>query len=525
MNEPGKKDWLKLKRYPHIGLPLSKKDLPWVIDYVTDNKKIAGHSFLPFIHKTKKERRFRKTYSEDTGLLNYTLYFDDIHVRTLESKPRELYYSSHLDSVIYSYYSSLLAEKYEKIIELNDLENNVTAYRSIPIETKFPEGPKKCNINFAHDIFKRISSRKEDSFLVVALDIKGFFDNLCHDKIKKDLSKIVTGNPNSKLPPDYFNIYKSLTRFRYVDLVEMFEHFKTKLIASDQSHLSKKKFKNISVSKIKFMREHDCVAFCEKKEFLKAQNKLLKTSKFKIDKNGEKVINKSGIPQGTPASCILANLYMLEFDKKVKDFIESNNGIYQRYSDDIIVVIPNSIKSQTLELIQSSISDSRLEIKKSKTQIFHFKRKNEKLICGQEFEETINWDKNLKYLGFEFDGQDIRIKSASLSNFYRKMKRAIYRGTHYAKFQGTKFEGELFKQRLWKQFSYKGAKRKRKWYYNKKTSRFESSNEYNYGNFLTYCTKASKVMKSNAIKRQTKKAWRILNDLIKKAEVKVQQSL
>ena len=38
---------------------------------------------------------------------------------------------------------------------------------------------------------------------------------------------------------------------------------------------------------------------------------------------------------------------------------------------------------------------------------------------------TINWSRNLIYLGFEYDGEKILLKSASLARFYRKMKRSI----------------------------------------------------------------------------------------------------
>ena len=63
-----KKDWFKLKRYPHIGFPLEEKDrFVWIEKYITNPNKIASHSFLPFIHKTYNQRKFRKKYDAKSG--------------------------------------------------------------------------------------------------------------------------------------------------------------------------------------------------------------------------------------------------------------------------------------------------------------------------------------------------------------------------------------------------------------------------------------------------------------------------
>ena len=61
--EKKKKDWFKIKRYPHIGLPLNDSDRHiWIQNYITNPEKIAKHSFLPFIHKTARVKKFRKIY-------------------------------------------------------------------------------------------------------------------------------------------------------------------------------------------------------------------------------------------------------------------------------------------------------------------------------------------------------------------------------------------------------------------------------------------------------------------------------
>ena len=100
-----KKDWFRPKSYPHIGLPLTFKDRNWVSGYVKNPEEIASHAFLPFIYRRIEKRKFRKKISE-TG--------DRSEKRYKGSKTRHIYYASHLDSQIYSYYAELLKKEYEK---------------------------------------------------------------------------------------------------------------------------------------------------------------------------------------------------------------------------------------------------------------------------------------------------------------------------------------------------------------------------------------------------------------------------
>ena len=133
-----------------------------------------------------------------------------------------------------------------------------------------------------------------------------------------------------------------------------------------------------------------------------------------------------GIPQGASISSTLANLYLINFDKKINDFISSKNGIYRRYSDDMIVVCQYSDIKEIDKLFYEEIKNHQLEIHSQKTQKFIFERQKDKMKCRQLFENnTINWSRNLIYLGFEYDGEKILLKSASLARFYRKMKRSI----------------------------------------------------------------------------------------------------
>ena len=71
MIEKKQKDWFKIKRYPHIGMPLNISDRhKWIEKYVTSPDMVTKHSFLPFIHKTSRVKKFRKSYLPDTGNVN-----------------------------------------------------------------------------------------------------------------------------------------------------------------------------------------------------------------------------------------------------------------------------------------------------------------------------------------------------------------------------------------------------------------------------------------------------------------------
>ena len=82
MAKKKEKDWFKLKRYPHIGLPLNPNDrYKWIEPYVTSELKVAKHSFLPFIHKTSRVRKFRKAYKDHIDLHKAHVLQNDLNER------------------------------------------------------------------------------------------------------------------------------------------------------------------------------------------------------------------------------------------------------------------------------------------------------------------------------------------------------------------------------------------------------------------------------------------------------------
>lgn len=507
-----KNDWFKLKRYPHIGLPLTLSDREWVIKYIEQHS--ASHSFLPFIHRTSKVRKFRKDYDEDDGKLK-------LKKRIASSKPRELYYASHLDSVIYSYFTSKLNDCYEEKISRLNISKEILAYRKIPLD---PTGKRtnsnKCTIDFAKEVFDYIVNYEQDDFVVMTFDVSGFFDNLDHKLLLAEWCNI---QGITKLDNAQFNVFKSLARFNYVELVDLFKVYQDNIITEKFNKRGKSLGRQKKrISAIKYLKNQSAIAFCEKGEFLKNNKSLIKRRKyqvdklgvFKIDSIGRKVIRNYGIPQGTPISALLSNIYMIPFDVAVKSLIGAD-GLYRRYCDDIIIVCKKADYVNIHEQIFKFICERKLEIQTQKTQTFYFKREENKLKCGQKFLHDVNFNKKLAYLGFEFDGNKVLIKSASISSFYRKMKRGVRRGLYYSSKIYNGAEQPLFKKRLYKRYSHFGAKRTRIYLPDRlNQGKFYISERYNWGNFLSYAYKAEKVFKTGCIKKQVRNHWKIFHKLM-----------
>lgn len=285
------KDWFRIKKYSHIGLPLSVKDKTWVDAYVQNSSNISKHSFFPFIHRTIKSRKFRKEYDKETdNLLNNGKRIKGI-------KEREIYYANHLDSNIFSYYSSLLSKLYESELITRNLHNVVTAYRHI----KHPKKNRGMNnVDFANEVFQYIRSSSEKKIIAITFDIKSFFDNLSHKRIKESWKNLLKCK---SLPDDHYNVFKNITNFSFIEHKDIFNEFKNELIKKDKLG---KLIKN-KVDKIKYMKNHEIIAFCKTEDFDTRirKNNLIKSNKKISNDNENFMIRNKGIPQGSPISSLL----------------------------------------------------------------------------------------------------------------------------------------------------------------------------------------------------------------------------
>lgn len=132
-----------------------------------------------------------------------------------------------------------------------------------------------------------------------------------------------------------------------------------------------------------------------------------------------------GIPQGSPMSGLLANIYMSGFDSEfVKMFPDI---LYRRYSDDIAVVCETAEAENVLSWLNNSIKKYALNINPSKVFIATFVNESGVLRCsdmrdgnGEKLERQY-----IDYLGFEFSGCNVRVCGKTLRNAYRKADKKI----------------------------------------------------------------------------------------------------
>lgn len=496
--------WFKPKKYPHIGEPITLSDYNWIIDYVKTPCKIKTHSFLPLIHKTIKQRKFRadKSKKERTpSKKRFRIKKDD--------KNREIYFASHLDAQIFSYYNYLLVDAYDKYVELKSFNKCIVAYRKIKVSSTSDNN--KCNIEFAESTFKFIKDNNNKKLSVIVADVTSFFDNLNHKILKRKWCEILE---EKSLPDDHYNIFKTLTRIKYVESKQLFKSYKkTMMVERGVSNSSvKKEFKRVSIKQSSYFKEKNAVAFCTKSEFLSNNLNLI------ISKN-----NTRGIPQGSPISATLANVYMLDFDETIYSKVDELNGYYQRYSDDLIIICEQKDEDEILKLLRTSIADKNiadLEIKSEKTKVYRFEE-IEGCFKGFQIDEITkvpNYKIPLEYLGFTYDGNKVLIKTSGYSKFYRSMIKSFKKSASLAK-NSKNPDKRIFKSKLYKRFTYKGAKRKIIYQPSKEDpTNYVKTKKFNWGNYLSYVEKSNFVMKEinkgDHIKKQSRKLWRNFHKLM-----------
>ncbi len=514
-------EWLKFKKYPHIGEPLtSKRDAGWVMEYVQDKDKVATHKFTPLLHKTISQRKFRPNKDASKNKFGK-------RIRSVQKKKvRPIFYASHIDSMLYSYYSFLLANAYEDYLKHSDFKDCPVAYRKIPIQ-KGKRG-NKCNIEFAFETFQFVEKNKDRKLSMIVSDITSFFDNLdqriLHTQWKKVLNKF-------SLPEDHYNVYKSLINKRYVNENELYNRFKRELIVERglENNIKGKKFTRKAVKRIFYLKKERVVAYCSKKDFFKKATDLIRVEKrcsLQHQRCRNNCVTK-GIPQGTAMSATLANIYMIDFDQLVYTETKKRNAYYQRYSDDLIIICDQEDEKYFYDLIRSSILNLvSLEIHPEKTKKYRYEMVNNQFSGGFVLDtEEITTNKQLEYLGFEYDGEKVRVKTVGFSKFYRSMKRAIRRGIHFASKPENKNK-DLFEERLYKRFSYKGAGRRLIWKKDPKSETgYSPSEEQYWGNYISYLEKANRVMRpincDDTIKNQFSRFWPNFGKEMTKAKAKI----
>ncbi|WP_400244602.1 reverse transcriptase domain-containing protein [Niallia sp. JL1B1071] len=426
----------KMKKYKHFD---NRVSINKVINDIKNPSWVVQHGFFPFIH-------FKIEFYK----------YSRIEKRK-KPKTRDIYYASHLDSYIYKYYGDMLNNKYNEVVKKLEINEVATAYRN--------NLNGKSNIHFAKEVIDFIK-KFERSFIYVA-DFTSFFDTLDHKYLKRQLQVVLN---TDKLPDDYFTIFKNITKFSWAEKRKIEE-------VLNKKYKSKEKRKKLT-------------RLFDEKDF----RKFRKSAKDNIQNNK----NDYGIPQGAGLSSVCSNIYLLDFDKKINDYVKDNNGLYRRYCDDLIIVIPFEEDMQNfdyknhMKFIEKAKNDTpRLVIQDEKTKKFIYSNNN-------IYDESLN-PSILDYLGFAFNGNSVKLREKSLFKYYSR----AYKKVRLCNWKSEKCGRKKHRKSLYINYTHLGLRRK------------------GHGNFLSYALRAQQIFDENPstinlMESQVKNHWRKINKRLKK---------
>ena len=358
----------KDKKYWHFD---GHKTIQMVKDYISLNDNIITHSFYPFIHYELKFNKFNKNKNNGKK----------------KPKIRDIYYSAHVDRYIYQRFANEYSILYNEYCRVHGFDKCSIAYRN--------NKKGKCNIHFAKEVFDFIK-QNENCFIMVG-DFTNFFDNLDHLYLKEKLCKLSKQN---QLTDIQYKIFKNITKFSYVDIKDIAQFF------------------NMPQNKINKLNHGLGTA-----EFQNLKKMYLKQNK---DENGK--WKTYGIPQGSPISAIYASIYMIDFDRQLNSLVKRYKGLYRRYSDDFIVVIPNTnleqFKNYAISILKIVNNVPKLILENNKT-AFYYYTNSELITKNNILDNQINESKILNFLGFSFDGKNIKFRDKTITKYYYKLYRII----------------------------------------------------------------------------------------------------
>jgi len=185
-----KPDWYSSKVRVHFDRPLSREDAERL---VTDPVAVAQHAFLPLISFPKKERRYRRRPGGTKPVAS--------------TKIRELAYPANHDGYVFAFYAERLGTLYKAELAARGLDKVVIGYRK-----------GSSNIKLARDAFAEIQLRGD--CVALALDIKGFFDNISHGVLKSSWAALLGGGPLSE---DHYKVFRALAVAGKVDRGELLQ--------------------------------------------------------------------------------------------------------------------------------------------------------------------------------------------------------------------------------------------------------------------------------------------------------------
>jgi RNA-directed DNA polymerase len=418
-------DPLRARGYLHIDEPPTRSAIAAA---VSNPERVAQWSFFPLITNIRIIRKLRRKGNSFV----------------VKEKRRSISYASHRDAALYAYYAEKLTRLYEQRLRKLQLDHVVTAFRT---------GDGRCNIHFAHEAFEWIDGNRP--CVALAYDISGFFDNLDHQVLRRKWCDVLG---TSSLPSDHYALYRSLTRFSTVQQVTLYATFGISMHAPKASGRTRA---------------------CTPKEF---RERIADAGHLQVHQDAK------GIPQGTPLSAALSNIYMLDFDEQLSAQINAWGGLYRRYCDDVLCIVPPDQAENAKSLIESLVNSIKLEVQPEKL---------EECLFGLS---STTAKPALQYLGLTYDGRRVRLRSGGVARFYNRIRKGVRKADRAR----TKASNAL------------GVEKK---YVPIKRGRLNRSYLYiGPRNFVSYAARAARITHSPAIRDQIARRAQAINEAIQRAD-------
>lgn len=322
----------------------------------------------------------------------------------------------------------MLQTKYENLLKREGLDDCVIGYRS----------GLGSNIDLAAAAFAEIALRK--TVTVLCFDIENFFPSIKHEVLKDSLREILGV---SELSSDWYAVWKNVCRYSHVELKAL-----ANLEGFDPEEPPYPLVDIVA----------EAMSRCRKAGIVHRNSR------------------RTDVPQGTPISAVFANASMLNFDRAIHAWANSNGASYRRYSDDIMLLVSPELEDVAKSMVTTQANAIALTIHDGKTEISRF-------VAGAPM---ITVDRPVTYLGFTFDGHRVALRSRTLSRYYRRMTYATRGAVRQAGRAGQQAH-DTFKRALFRDFSHLGRR-----------------------NFYSYAKRADSKLSGSIVKRQLRRHFVIL---------------
>lgn len=410
--------WFAARGYSHFDYPPTFQQAKQLAANATS---VASHSFLPLLSFTDVKRQFRTDNSNPAIPRK-------LRPKIVKTKTRNLRYAAHRDSAIYAYYAFQLQQRYETLLKSEMLGDCVIGYRR----------GLGSNIDMAASAFAEIAHR--GTVTVLCFDIENFFPSISHRVLKSALLEILSV---SELPADWYAVFKNVCRYSHIELKalglqEGFDPEDPPFPIVDDIALALDRSRKAGI----------------------------------VSRN----TNDHDVPQGTPISAVFANASMLDFDRAIENWAKEKGASYRRYSDDIMLIIPQILEAEAVNFVSMHAKLIGLTVNKEKTETSRFTMNR-----GQ-----LSVDTPVTYLGFTFDGRNVFLRARTLSRYYRRMTYATRGAVRHAGKVGQPVH-KTFKRALIRDFTHLGAR-----------------------NFYSYAKRADGKFAGSLVKKQLKRHFQIL---------------